>query len=149
MPRLKITLPNSAIFNTVLQVRITDINYGHHLANDKVLGLVHEARLRCLQKFGFDEVNLGQNNIGLVVGDAAIVYKSQGRWYDYLEVAVSVGDFHTYGCDFYYLLKNQKSQTEVARAKTAILAFDYKQQKLAILPDKFKQALQQAEVAQA
>lgn len=48
MPRVKVALPVSFPFTTQLPVRITDINYGAHLGNDALLGLLHEARIHFL-----------------------------------------------------------------------------------------------------
>jgi hypothetical protein len=48
MPRLKLELPAGFPFRTTLTVRVTDLNYGNHLGNDALLGLLHEARVsRC------------------------------------------------------------------------------------------------------
>lgn len=49
MARIKIDLPKNFIFNTSLPVRIDDLNYGRHLANDRVLALAHEGRIRFFQ----------------------------------------------------------------------------------------------------
>ncbi|NDG84238.1 MAG: thioesterase, partial [Proteobacteria bacterium] len=59
MPRIKIDLPERFAFSTELSLRITDINYGGHLGNDAVLGLVHEARVRFLKHHGFSETEIG------------------------------------------------------------------------------------------
>jgi len=48
MARSRIDLPDSFPFGIDIPVRITDINYGGHLGNDAVLGLVHEARIAFL-----------------------------------------------------------------------------------------------------
>ena len=47
MARVKLDLNGvEFVFRTELDVRITDINYGRHVGNDAMLGLLHEARLR-------------------------------------------------------------------------------------------------------
>ncbi len=59
MARVKLDLPDAFEFTTEIQVRIGDINYGGHLGNDTVLSLIHEARVRFLQKYNFREANIG------------------------------------------------------------------------------------------
>ena len=58
MARTKLILPDNFNFSTELEIRITDINYGGHLGNNSVLGLIHEARLRLLVDKGFIEQNI-------------------------------------------------------------------------------------------
>ena len=49
MPRVKVALPATFPFRTEIPVRITDLNYGGHLGNDALLGLLHEARVHFLR----------------------------------------------------------------------------------------------------
>ena len=58
MARVKLALPESFSFETDIKVRISDINYGGHLGNDSVMSLIHEARLRFLEKYGYTELNV-------------------------------------------------------------------------------------------
>ena len=52
MERIKINLPETFTFSTIIKIRITDINYGGHVGNDSFLSLVHEARLQFLASNG-------------------------------------------------------------------------------------------------
>jgi acyl-CoA thioesterase FadM len=135
MARVKLVLPKRYSFSTDIQVRISDINYGNHLGNDAVLALVHEARLQCLKKHGFSEMDIG--GCGLMLTDAVIVYKSQGFHGDVLTIRVAITDFNKYGCDFFFKIERQDNGREVARAKTGIVFFDYNKQKIAPVPDVF------------
>jgi acyl-CoA thioesterase FadM len=135
MARVKLVLPKRYSFSTDIQVRISDINYGNHLGNDAVLALVHEARLQCLKKHGFSEMDIGGR--GLMLTDAVIVYKSQGFHGDVLTIRVAITDFNKYGCDFFFKIERQDNGREVARAKTGIVFFDYNKQKIVPVPDVF------------
>lgn len=134
MARIKIALPEKIIFETELVLRISDINYGGHLANDAVLSIVHEARIRFLQQLGYSEKNI--EGLGLIMTDAAIVYKNQGFHGDRLTIKISIDEFTKLGFDLFYLLTNQDGK-EVARVKTNITFFDYKANKLAGIPQDF------------
>ena len=136
MARVKLDLPDRFEFSTEIQVRIGDINYGGHLGNDTILSLIHEARVRFLQKYGFTEANIG--GVGLIMTDAVIVYRSEGFYGDTLTIDVTIGDFTKSGCDFFYRLTNKLTLKEVARAKTGIVFFDYKTRKVVSIPECFR-----------
>ncbi|RYF84358.1 MAG: thioesterase, partial [Chitinophagaceae bacterium] len=53
MARIKINLPHSFLFNTTVPVRITDLNYGGHVGNDALLGIIHEIRMQFLKSLGY------------------------------------------------------------------------------------------------
>ena len=57
MARIKIDLPVKFSFSTTIPIRITDINFGGHVGNDTILSIVHEARAKFFQHFGYDELN--------------------------------------------------------------------------------------------
>jgi acyl-CoA thioesterase FadM len=137
MPRVKIKLPEKFQFKTELPLRISDINYGGHLGNDSVLTIAHEARLRCMKDVGFSELDCG--GAGTIMIDSMIVYKNQGFYGDTIEVEVAVTDFSKLGCDFYYLLKSKNNGNEIARVKTGMVFYDYKEGKVVPVPEKFKQ----------
>jgi len=136
MPRIKLDLPEQFHFSTVIQLRISDINYGGHLGHDSILSLTHEARVRLLRKYGFTEMNIA--GPGLIIADAAIVYKSEAFYGESVKMQVSVSDFSKYGCDFVYKITDKKTGREIARVKTGIVFFDYNQRQLALVPEKFK-----------
>ncbi|MCO6507159.1 MAG: thioesterase family protein [Snodgrassella sp.] len=73
MSRLHIQQPELWHFRTEITVQIGDINYGNHLANDAVLRVCHEARLRLLTSMGYSEMDVEGSS--LIMLDAAIEYK--------------------------------------------------------------------------
>ena len=137
MPRITLDLPDSFIFSTTIPLRITDINYGNHLGNDAVLGLVHEARLRFLVSHGFTEIDIA--GCGIIMTDAAIVFKSQGTYGQTVCIEIALDDPGPLGCDFLYKLTDAETGKEIARVKTGIVFFDYSNNRLVRMPDAFKQ----------
>lgn len=137
MARIKLEMPRHFTFTTELPVRISDINYGGHLGNDALLGLIHEARVRFLKQYQYSELDI--EGLGLVMTDSAIIYKAESFHGDRLQVDVTVSDFNKYGCDFYYLLSNHDTAVEIAHAKTGIVFFDYQKRKVAPVPTGFRQ----------
>jgi len=135
MQRIKIDLPNKFIFSTEISVRVYDVNFAGHLSNDSILSMVHEARIRFLKNWGFSEVDTA--GAGIIMFDAALQYKSQGYHGDILVFDVTVMNFIKSGCDFLFKISNKNTEKEIARAKTGIAFFNYKENKMVPVPDKF------------
>jgi acyl-CoA thioesterase FadM len=136
MARVQLELPENFPFATELDVRVTDMNYARHLSNDAVLALLHEARVRFLNSYGLKEMDLF--GAGLLITDAAVVYKSEAFAGEILKIEVTVADFNPYGCDFVYRVTEKRSGREVAHAKTGMVFFDYRERRVQPVPEAFR-----------
>ena len=136
MARIKLEKPEKFVFSTEIDVRISDINYGGHLGNDAVLSIIHEARMRFLKSMGFSETDIS-DNCGLIMGDAAIVFKAEVFYGDRLEVKIEVQDMGPFGFDIFYLITKVSSGEETCRAKTGMIFFDYTTKKVRKAPEAF------------
>lgn len=140
--RLSLEIPEKFIYKTELVVRASDLNYGGHVGNDNVLTLMQEARILFYNHIGFkDEIHF-EGNVGQIISDALVIYKSESFLGDRLAVQIGVTDFNKYGFDLIYLITNQTTGKEAARGKTGIVCFDYVKRKVASVPDRLLQQLQ-------
>ena len=138
MARVKLDLNGvDFVFRTELDVRITDINYGQHVGNDALLGLLHEARLRFLGHFGFSEQDIG--GVGLLMGDAVVQYKAVAFRGDRLVVELGFQDVERRTFDLVYRATRAGDGATIALAKTGMVAFDYASNRLAELPAVFRE----------
>jgi acyl-CoA thioester hydrolase len=135
MGRIKIEMPADFIFSTDLDIRIGDVNYGGHVGNDSILTLIQEARLRFLNNYNYSEKDI--EGLGLIMIDAAIIYKSQAFWGNRISINISITDISRIGFDLYYMIVNTDNQKEIANAKTGMAFFDYNNQKIAGTPEIF------------
>lgn len=136
MARVKLDLEGVAFgYRTELEVRITDINYGRHVGNDAMLGLLHEARLRFLAHFGFSEEDIG--GVGLLMSDAVVQFKAMAFRGDRLGVELGLMDVERRTFDLVYRVVRAGDGAVVALAKTGMVAFDYARNRLAALPAEF------------
>lgn len=139
MPRINIDLPEHFPFSTELDVRVGDLNYGNHLGNDQALGLIHEARRRYLRALKLEEI--AADGSGLVIADAALIYRAQAFYADRLRIQVAAGDFSSRGCDFYYRVSQAATDLDVIHAKTGIVCFDFHVQRVINMPEAMRRAL--------
>ena len=134
MARVKIALPDTFSCTTEIPVRITDLNYGGHLGNDALLGILHEARVQFLRSLGMENDYDPVSKLGLIMVDAAVEYKGEAFHGDVLHINMAAADPNKYGFDVVYHVYNQAGK-EIARAKTGMLCFDYNVRKLRLLPE--------------
>ena len=135
MARVKLELPDEFSFVTELDVRVSDINYGNHVGNDRMISLLHEARLRFLRSHDFGEFNVG--GLGIMVSDIVVSFKAESFVGEHLTFHVGLTDFNKYGCDVIYRVENHNEDKVVALAKTGIVFFDYDERKIARIPKVF------------
>src|SRR3954469_1206894 len=114
MSRIRIQLPEQFSFSTIIQVRITDLNYGGHVGNDTILTLVHEARMQFLKNSGYTEMNM--EGVGMIMIDAGIEFRLELFYGDEVKIFVAATEFSRAGFNLYYKL--MKDETIVAIAKT-------------------------------
>ncbi len=136
MARIEIALPKEFVFSTDIPIRIGDINRGRHLAHDAVLSIAEEARVRFMKSIGYPEENI--DGISFITVDAGVIYKKQGFYGQTLRVEVAVADFSRRGCDIVYRISNAETGEEMVRAKNGMLFFNYKEQKVATVPEAFR-----------
>ncbi|MBV1875411.1 MAG: thioesterase family protein [Cycloclasticus sp.] len=141
MARLSITYPEHTLFTCALPVRITDINYGHHLAHDKLISMLHEARAQFFLHFGMQESDIA--GLGIIMADLSICYQAEAFHSDVLKVEVSLVEPSRCGCSMVYRVSKDNGEIIVATAKTGLVFIDYNEKKVSAMPEEFKQLLKQ------
>ncbi len=141
MARITLTLPDTYAYATELTVRIQDINYGNHVGNDAFVSLLHEARIRYFSHLGYSESDI--EGCAIVISDLAVIYKAQARHGDRLKIEMAAGEFNKYGCDIFYRVTRVPDKTPVLEAKTGIVFFNYLENKVIRMPEKFAETASQ------
>ena len=136
MARIEIAQQKEYVFSTEIPIRIGDINRGRHLAHDAVLSIMEEARVRFMRSIGFPEDDLG--GVSFITVDVGIIYKKQGFYGQTLKIEIAVTDFSRKGCDIIYRITNADTGDEMVKAKTGMLFFNYREQKVAPVPEPFR-----------
>lgn len=136
MARIRIDLPERFAFSTAIPLLISHINYGNHLDNAQLLGVVSEARLRFLKSMGYSELDV--EGVGIIVADAALQYRSEAFHGESMKVEMAATDFGEFGCDLVWRMAEADSGREVARGKTGIVFFDYRERRKVPVPAGFR-----------
>ncbi|MCS6771078.1 MAG: thioesterase family protein [Kiritimatiellae bacterium] len=137
MPRQKIILPETWLYETVVPIRITDLNYGRHVGNDTILGLLQEARVRWLRSLGYDS-ELLEGSLGLILVDLAVRFRSELTYGDDLLVRLTVSEWSHTGFELAYLGLKASDRSEAVRALTGLVFFDYASKRIAAAPPDFR-----------
>jgi len=125
-----------------LKVRITDLNYGNHLSNEMMLSYAQQARIDLLEKLGgWGELTLA--GVGIIMTDAAVVYKAEAHVGDELEIGIVIDDLTRVGFDIYYKITNKANKKVIAQVKTGIVCFDYEKRKVTPVPAVVQKAIEQ------
>jgi len=141
MPRIKIELPEKFSFETIIPIRITDLNYGNHVGNDTILSILHEARVQWLQHFEYGELDFG--GLGLIMSDVAIEFKNEIFHGEKIIASVTAGEFSKFAFEVYYKLEKESPDKRilVVSAKTGMVCYDYSAKKIAAIPEEVKNKL--------
>ena len=143
MSRVKIKFPSEKPLHVcVIPVRISDINYGHHVGNDSVLSIIHEARMQLLAPWDYTELSAG--GVSLIMGDVMIAYRGEAFYGDKLEVTIYADEISDRSFDLLYRIVALKEQgnRDIAHAKTGMVCFDYTDRKIASITPELKSKLQ-------
>ncbi len=138
MPRLKIETPETWDFSTEIPVRITDLNYGRHVGNDTLLALIQEARVQWLRAMGYPSELLAEP-VGLILVSLAVRFKAELLYGDRARVQIAVAERTRRGFELVYLVSKDGGSTEVARATTGFVFFDYAARRMTEAPPGFEE----------
>lgn len=135
MSRVHVSLPERFAFRTEIALYIGHINYGGHLDNALLLTVVSEARVRFFKSLGYTELDV--EGVGLVMADAAVQYRSEAFHGETMVVEMSPANLHGKGFDLVYRMSDLATGREVARGKSGMLFFDYRQRQVVPVPEGF------------
>jgi acyl-CoA thioesterase FadM len=141
MPRIKLIEQPIYSFQYFTVLKIRDINYGNHLSNDAVVGLIHEARIDMFNKVGCSELDLGDHKTGIIIADLAVNYKNQGYLGDEIIIHLDIGEIGKNGFRIFY--KIERGHDTIALAETGVVMYGYQAEKITIIPKVFLDALAQ------
>jgi acyl-CoA thioester hydrolase len=133
MPRIQLEPKSNYGFKAEMTVRTTDLNYGGHLGNDRLLSLVHEARVAFLASYEWSEMNCA--GVGLIMSDTAIVFQNEAFAGEKLVFEVSMGEASKIGFRIFNRITRSLDDQDIALVENGMVCFNYDQRKVCPLPD--------------
>lgn len=140
MGRVRLKMQENYEFCYQTTIKVRDINYGGHMSNDALVGLLHEARIDMLRTMGLTELDLGTGTTGMILSDLAVNYRSQGFMGDEIAIYIHVDDISSSSFRYYY--KALKGETILALAESGMAAFNYDTNSLDDIPQTFLNGLE-------
>ena len=117
-------------------VEVTDLNYGNHLGNDALVGIIHRARVHFLHRLSASEHNLGDGMTGVLLADLIVNYMGESFLFDKLCVESSIGEVRSKGFRMFHRITAPPDRI-IALAETGIVAFNYHKRRIAGIPETF------------
>lgn len=117
-------------------VEVTDLNYGNHMGNDSLVGIIHRARVHFLHRLGASEHNLGDGSTGILLTDLIVNYREESFLFDKLSVESSIGEMGSKGFRMFHRITAKEGRL-IALAETGIVAFNYRERKVVRIPGIF------------
>ncbi len=137
--RVKLKIPDFFHFETLLTIRVSDLNYGGHLGNDSFLTLAHESRVQFFKSMNMTERNFFGSS--LIMADSIVIYKSQGFLGNEVSIKISITNCSSHGFQLFYLFHKKKDGLDLAHIQTSMVFYDYKEGKIVPFPQLFKNYL--------
>ncbi|MFC0036228.1 acyl-CoA thioesterase [Cardiobacterium valvarum] len=131
------TTPFTADHTSRLTVRIGDINYGGHLGHDRLITLLHQARIELLHALGATETDCF--GAGLIMRHLTCDYRGEAFLNDTLDIAMRVDNLRNAAYTLQYSVTS--GDRPIAAAAAEMVAYDYQRHKIIALPPAFADAL--------
>ena len=121
-------------FSTSIPFRITDHNYGDHVANNVFVEYLHEGRVQFLSSLGYSEKNL--EGVGLTLSELCVKYTKQAYYPDTLKLDISATNFRPTRFDLFCRGCGHSGDL-LLLAKTEMAAIDVESGKPIRMPEAF------------
>jgi acyl-CoA thioesterase FadM len=139
MARMQIEFPEDVLFCHEMDIRIDDVNYGGHLGHDRVVSLLHEARVCFFRSFGASE--LDTDGLPLMIVELAVSYRGEGFAGQRLKIEIGAGEVASRRADLLYRVNEADQDRIIALARTRLVFYDRKKNRAALVPSTFRGAL--------
>ncbi|APJ03882.1 acyl-CoA thioesterase [Silvanigrella aquatica] len=120
------------------QMRIGDLNYGNHVGHDRLVTLVHDARCSLFEKYGLNELSIGQEECSLIVNEIHFYYKSELHFLDNIKITSCFFDLNLCSVKINSVVYNTDKNIISAIGNVKLVGFHFKKNKILKLPEEFK-----------
>ncbi len=119
-------------------VRVGDLNYGNHLAHDKLITIIHDARVCFFKEHQLSEINL-ENTFTILLSSLTINYLAQGFLGDIITVRIFINEIKKTSFKMNYKVSNQNFI--IALCSTTLVCYNDIDRRLDKIPAKLLSVL--------
>lgn len=134
MNKIKVTENEKIKFRYQTKIRIGDLNYGNHLAHDKLISIVHDARISFFLENNLSEVNY-EDKFLFMIKSLSIDYINQSFLHENLKINIYVGEINKVSFELKYEIL--KDNSLVALCVTTLVCYNTLKRRLDQLPASF------------
>jgi len=125
-------------FSMPYKVRVSDINYGGHVANSAQLNIMQDGRIAYFANLGpYTELDLG--GCGIILPEAHVYFREEMFLHDLLDVGVCCREIKR--SSFLLEYRIERGGEVTAEGSTPVICFDYQKRKPVRIPAPFRELL--------
>ncbi len=121
-------------FSYAIGVRYGDLDPQGHVNNANFLTFFEQARINYLINLGFFRKELSFLDVGIIVADVHVIFKSPVFYYSNLRIELWVTRLGNKSMNMEYRLLEESLGLELACASTVLVTFDYRENKTVLIP---------------
>lgn len=140
MKKEKIVFPEKVLWSTSRSIEKEDINYAHHMGNERILVWADQIRNHFLSSIGWNE-KVVLEQAGVIVANHTIVYQSEGFLGDNIKIEVGIDHLTDYSFDIVIRTKKEGAEKNMVILRTGIVCFNYSTREIQTIPEQFFQKL--------
>lgn len=133
----------SFAFKHSLKVRFRDVDMLGHVNNAVYFTYLEESRVAFFGSLGYQADHF-KTRCPIILAEASCQYKSPSYVDEMLDIYIRVSEIRNASFIMEYEIKEQRSDRLVAAAKTALVTFDYENQKVIPIPETLRKKLEEA-----
>lgn len=135
-------------FRTNLTVNIEHINYGNHLAHDKLISMMHEARIRFFESLEQSKAKqstvkqseLAFYGVGLIIKSLTVNYRKEVFRGQTLTFIITIDEIRGSAFSLHYDIVNEQGES-IGDGVVVLVAFNYQTRKVTRLSEECRQTL--------
>jgi acyl-CoA thioester hydrolase len=126
-------------FTYKLGAQIGHLNYAGHIGHDAIIAMVWEARVHLFRALGLTELDLGDNETGIIMTDLGINFKEEAFLFEEVTVESHVGEVGERRFRLFHRIS--KTGRLVALLETGFSTYNYNLRRAVPVPQTFLNAL--------
>ena len=132
-------------FNHPIEVRYGDLDPQGHVNNANYLTYMEQARIQYLVHLGLFEKGQSFMDVGIILADAHLTFKSSIQFGQAVRVGVRVTRLGNKSLTMEYRLEDAETGTEFAIGSTVLVAYDYRTRQTLPIPEDWRKKIKQFE----